>query len=581
MEPTTRTRTILAFTDVKSNAELIRDVVVPLGYLRSEWRTVDPTYGLGLFWKLWRPEWLVASDLDPEKSPTHEPYDATALPWDDGAFRAGVIDGPYKLCLDDETEVLTRRGWLRCDEVEVGDDAYSLDHETGEGVWAKVKAVHVYPSEQTELRVCEGKNLNFVATPHHRWPVVDGGGRREWRTSDSLLKADRVIHAARWRDTPSEPTYSDSFVELVAWFWTEGTTRATQRRDESTTTYGHICQSVVVNPENCRRIEQCFRAVYGEPVDRFERVGRRPAGRAWRIHRDGRNLRFIFSAEIGRDLLDVAPERRVGIEFLEALTRDQLDLFIETSLDGDGTRSAVGVVRLTQADPGAAEAFALACLMAGRSVSIHKRDDNNGTCVTLRGPHSKPARPGVRSEVRETVVWCPEIEGTSTWCARRRGAIYFTGNSGRADIPTGSRYGIVDFQPAQARIDLVNAMIVEQARVLGDHAVLLVKCQAQINSARFWDQPRTFTETAEAFGFEKVDELLFPSYRAQPRRSTCVECGQKLMQRKNGEWAPVVRTSEQRPCVSSAGHTPGPDEQAHAHRNYSTLVVLGRGRWRE
>lgn len=250
MEPTTRTRTILAFTDVKSNAELIRDVVVPLGYLRSEWRTVDPTYGLGLFWKLWRPEWLVASDLDPEKSPTHEPYDATALPWDDGAFRAGVIDGPYKL-------------------------------------------------------------------------------------------------------------------------------------------------------------------------------------------------------------------------------------------------------------------------------------------------------------------------------------------NGKPDVPIDSRYGVEEWRPAQARIDLVNAMIVEQARVLGDHAVLLVKCQAQINSARFWDQPRTFTETAEAFGFEKVDELLFPSYRAQPRRSTCVECGQKLMQRKNGEWAPVVRTSEQRPCVSSAGHTPGPDEQAHAHRNYSTLVVLGRGRWRE
>lgn len=44
-----------------NNAELIRDAVVPLGYLRDEWRTLDPIYGLGRFWTLWRPRSLVFS----------------------------------------------------------------------------------------------------------------------------------------------------------------------------------------------------------------------------------------------------------------------------------------------------------------------------------------------------------------------------------------------------------------------------------------------------------------------------------------------------------------------------------------
>lgn len=79
-----------------SNAELIADCA-QLGYLREEWRTLDPTYGYGTFWKVWKPRELVASDLDPEKSPEGHPVDFTALPWADRSFDCVVFDPPYKL----------------------------------------------------------------------------------------------------------------------------------------------------------------------------------------------------------------------------------------------------------------------------------------------------------------------------------------------------------------------------------------------------------------------------------------------------------------------------------------------------
>lgn len=84
-----------------NNAELIRDAVVPLGYLRDNWLTLDPTYGLGRFWTLWRPRVLIGLDLDPAKCLTPGPpgVDFRELHhlWPVPTFDAVVFDPPYKL----------------------------------------------------------------------------------------------------------------------------------------------------------------------------------------------------------------------------------------------------------------------------------------------------------------------------------------------------------------------------------------------------------------------------------------------------------------------------------------------------
>lgn len=89
-------RPVMAFGEWPSNAELIADCA-RLGYLHAGWRTLDPTYGHGTFWKLWRPDDLVACDLDPAKSLIGRAVDFTALPFPDRYFDAVVFDPPYKL----------------------------------------------------------------------------------------------------------------------------------------------------------------------------------------------------------------------------------------------------------------------------------------------------------------------------------------------------------------------------------------------------------------------------------------------------------------------------------------------------
>lgn len=74
----------------RNNAELIV-ACRTLGYLRDDAYTLDPTYGRGTFWKLWRPERLVRHDLKLDG------VDFTALPHADREFDAITFDPPYKL----------------------------------------------------------------------------------------------------------------------------------------------------------------------------------------------------------------------------------------------------------------------------------------------------------------------------------------------------------------------------------------------------------------------------------------------------------------------------------------------------
>lgn len=87
---------VMALGKWKSNAEMIVDVA-KVGYLNKDMVVCDPTFGLGVFWKKWRPRTLIASDLEPRKSPAGHGIDATNLPMEANSVDAIMIDGPYKL----------------------------------------------------------------------------------------------------------------------------------------------------------------------------------------------------------------------------------------------------------------------------------------------------------------------------------------------------------------------------------------------------------------------------------------------------------------------------------------------------
>lgn len=87
---------ILAATPWRTNGELIA-ACADLGYLHRDWPTLDPTWGAGTWWKVWKPLHLTGHDLDPDKAPDGRSTDFRHLPHPDGAFAAVAFDPPYKL----------------------------------------------------------------------------------------------------------------------------------------------------------------------------------------------------------------------------------------------------------------------------------------------------------------------------------------------------------------------------------------------------------------------------------------------------------------------------------------------------
>lgn len=86
---------VLAFVH-KNNAELM-EACHRLGYLGDDAEVWDSTYGMGAFWNNYRPALLIASDIDPAKSPVGYSVDFTNTHWRDRQFKYVVNDGPYKL----------------------------------------------------------------------------------------------------------------------------------------------------------------------------------------------------------------------------------------------------------------------------------------------------------------------------------------------------------------------------------------------------------------------------------------------------------------------------------------------------
>ena len=339
--------------------------------------------------------------------------------------------------VDEETEILTVDGWKTVHDLRVDDEVMTLNHETGMSEWLPALEVCVFPAERRELILIVGRGHSSLSTPGHRWPVINGSGNRVWRTTETLVCHSKIPLAAMCASLPQEAKYADGFVELVAWFWTEGDTPRKQNL--------RISQSLK-NPANVDRIDAVLRNVFGPPV---EKLGQGLPEPRWRRDVDqGRNVRFTLNAVARAFLLDVAPGRVVSFDFLRSLTKAQLDLFIKVSMLADNS----GPTRLHQKDRRQAEAFQFAAILAGHATSLLERvfkprelvpvtrDGYSMWGVTLQkrkwfGPIDnlrEAQRKGApNSWVMERVqhdgiLWCPRTENM-TWLARRNGHCYFTG----------------------------------------------------------------------------------------------------------------------------------------------------------
>ena len=337
---------------------------------------------------------------------------------------------PHFECVDDRTEALTRRGWVSGAEVDTEDEVLSLNPDTGLTEWVRVDEVVRYDLEEEPVVRMTGRAHNSVTTTNHRWWVTPahadrGGGR--WVTSSELTTESRIPIAAPRGDAPTTPRHLDEFVELVAWWYTEGTICAGGKR-------GVISQSARVNPELVDRIRACFEKLGGPQ-------GFLRDGFVWAEYETAEDMvGWRFKGEVFDDLTAVAPDRVPTPEFLTSLTAEQAALFVDVSVAADGHTWGGKYSEFVQKDPRRVAAFEMACVLAGRAFRTRKANPKHRDVYRTKVLHSTGVKPvgaarnkGAAGSVTTTPytgsVWCPKLARNHIWLARREGTVYFTGNS--------------------------------------------------------------------------------------------------------------------------------------------------------
>ena len=357
----------------------------------------------------------------------------------------------YIDCADEETEILTRSGYKHYSDLEEDEEVLTLNMSSGLAEWQAPTKINIFPVVNHEMLSVEmGGRHSSLTTMNHRWPVSSrvrrSDGSRGYsdiriRTSGELTTEDRFIRSAPVIGLPEVAKLVDSLVELVAWFVTEGHIHAR-------TSVVTIVQSHAVNPTKVDSIRAALTALIGPAVEVFDRTGPRadqqPAWREWVSESKPDITVFRLNSAAGRLLIAQAPDKVASMDFIQSLTRSQLQLFLDTCIAADGHIRKDGYRSFVQKSMERTVPIQIAATLLGIPTSIQ---EGSGACHVLslceREKFVQPlgqSRKNAESVRYTGTVWCPTTPN-GTWFARRRGSTYFTGNSFGISLPLGRSDG--------------------------------------------------------------------------------------------------------------------------------------------
>jgi len=317
-------------------------------------------------------------------------------------------------CVDEETEILTQRGFLF--NQDLTDDDYILTMSV-EGKVAWLHPEYVFRKEvDMDCTLFEARNFNALVTPNHRWllqPYRGSGSMFFRETKDMVGKYARIPKVVNDGAARKTKKYRDEYVALLAWIFAEGNyprqTKGSGKKSYSVI----ITQSEGVNADYCDEIRGLLRIL----------------GITWKEYLAAHSLciNFRFAFDEGRKIRERFPDKKPDAELAMELTRDQCKLFIDTFVKADGWIDSSGTQAIAQKDKDTSDILCMIAALAGYVPSLIK---SNG-CHTIRMTQFKTVETAELKpqNVRyKGTIWCPSTPN-GTFYARRKGRCYWTGNT--------------------------------------------------------------------------------------------------------------------------------------------------------
>ena len=347
-------------------------------------------------------------------------------------LKSGGDNSANYWCVDEQTQIMTRRGWLMRDELGKGDFIYTLNAKTGLAEWCKIEGKYQKQFEG-KLISMEGRGFSALTTHDHRWPVTNKqrisspfADKLTWKNTIGLGLHDLIPLSAASDDFPAIDNYGPDVSELIGWVVTDGTYQPMGHKKLGS----KVCinQSATANPVKC---------------DRIRALLIRAGANHWE-QRFGDMMFFNFSGELAIKIRRaLGPKKKISADFINLLTAESLQSLMEGMLLGDGTVQGGATRCFTQKDDEQAALFAMIAARLGYATTTHKRWIGADAFIKARDPsrigkfmnyvNLRQSQTTRRQNIEFTAVdysgpiWCPRTKNLSFY-ARRNGTTYFTGN---------------------------------------------------------------------------------------------------------------------------------------------------------
>lgn len=384
----------------------------------------------------------------------------------------------YQICVDDETEILTRRGWTSCNDMQYDDIVAA--YKNGEIIWTNIQQITKREVYTGEVMVsAENPYINFNVTGEHDLLVRARGAACDF------FKQKAIDVASKRRGLFEMPVsgienvngnnLTDDEIRFFGWVVSDGS----WSKQNNTI---HIVQSNV-NKDNIEEIERVLKSCklkYGKVL----------AKRKGKESKYADTYHFYISYGHPRKKED----RDKGLtgwrkyeqyingckkwsNSFEYFTCHQFDVFVETLDKADGSHTkAIDYVKHTKSICcGISKEYcdrlqSLAVRRGWRACqTVYNRENNKCLYIlrllkvdkaTIAGVgydlKSNRTRLKVSRPAEEQIVWCVKNE-IGTIVTRRRGKVVIMGNCGRAIRPHEGKDGwIIDLGGSYRRFGKVS-----------------------------------------------------------------------------------------------------------------------------
>ena len=308
----------------------------------------------------------------------------------------------YGVCVPLDHEILTKGGWKKHDQLEIGEPVLVFDHVTHENRWEPLEAVNLYEFDGQLLRINRPGGHSISCTPNHKWPVEDYAGRR------SLIEA-KDINTGHWLPMHGYFAGEDTTIlsprhaAILGWLVTDGSFRWR----------GNHCEAVVYQAAD-NYLEEIEELLGRQGRVNKERAGKAPMMTIPILLEDMKEITRVFQSK--EDLTNIVTQ----------LSRTACDAMYDAMMKAEERKRS----KEFRQNPGpVAEAFQILTVLLGKTA--WGITDAEG-CMTLKPRVERRLRPtwgeGMQQQDYTGSVWCPTTP-SGTWWVRHKGMVLPTGNS--------------------------------------------------------------------------------------------------------------------------------------------------------